>query len=74
MSEDVKFMTDRFSAHREQIFEAYQTNDEFKTLCEDFYSSALMLEKFLKKIIKDKKVSSSIANSFWTWKMKFLTS
>jgi hypothetical protein len=30
-------------------------NVEFKTMCEDYYSSALILEKFLKKIIEGQK-------------------
>lgn len=54
MSEDVNFMMSRFSAHKQKILYEYQTNDEFKTLCEHFYSSALILDNF-KKIIKDKK-------------------
>ena len=55
MSEDVKFMMSRFSAYKEQILDAYETNEEFKSLCEDFYSSALILENYKKKILKDKK-------------------
>jgi hypothetical protein len=53
--EDVKFMTDRFSAYSDQILKAYQTNDEFKSLCEDFYSSALILEYIKQKLLKDKR-------------------
>jgi hypothetical protein len=55
MSEDVKFMVDRFSAYKDQILDAYQTDDEFKTLCEDFYSSALILGNFKKKLLQDKR-------------------
>ena len=55
MSDDVKFMMDRFSAYKDQILEAYQSNDEFKTLCEDFYASALILENVKKKLLKDKR-------------------
>ena len=55
MNEDVKYMMSRFSAYKEQILDAYETNEEFKSLCEDFYSSALILENYKKKILKDKK-------------------
>ena len=55
MSDDVKFMMDRFSLYKDQILEAYQTNDEFKSLCEDFYSSALILENLKQKLLKDKR-------------------
>jgi hypothetical protein len=55
MNEDIKFMMSRFSAYKEQILDAYETNEEFKSLCEDFYSSALILENYKKKMLKDKK-------------------
>jgi hypothetical protein len=55
MNDDVKFMMDRFSAFRERILNAYQTNEEFKSLCEDFYSSALILKNYKKKMMQDKK-------------------
>jgi hypothetical protein len=55
MSEDVKFMMSRFSAYKDQILDAYETNEEFKSLCEDFYSSAMILENYKRKILKDKK-------------------
>jgi len=55
MNEDVKYMMSRFSAHKDQILSEYETNEEFRSLCEDFYSSALILENCKKKILKDKK-------------------
>ena len=55
MSEDIKYMLSRFSAYKKQILDAYETNEEFKSLWEDFYSSAMILENHKKKILKDKK-------------------
>jgi hypothetical protein len=55
MGREVKFMLDRFSDHQYQILYAYQTNEEFKTLCEDFYASALIVENLKKKLYSDKK-------------------
>lgn len=53
--EDLKFMLSRFSDYRNQILHEYATNDEFKTLCEDFYASALIVESLKKKLPGDKK-------------------
>jgi hypothetical protein len=55
VSDDVKFMMDRFSAYKDQILDAYQSDEEFKTLCEDFYASALILENVKRKLLKDKR-------------------
>lgn len=55
MSEDLQFMIRKFPSYRDRILQAYRENDEFKTLCEDFYSSALLLEAKKKAIINDRK-------------------
>ena len=47
-------MMSRFPAYRERIMEAYKNNDEFKSLCEDFYTSALSLRNCKTQVIKDK--------------------
>ena len=48
-------MMDRFSIYKKRILDEYQTNDEFKSLCEDFYSSTSILENFKKKMLHDKR-------------------
>jgi hypothetical protein len=54
MSEDIEFMIKRFPMHKDKILNESKSNDEFKTLCEDFYACALMLQNQKKKIIKNK--------------------
>jgi hypothetical protein len=40
--------------YKDKILNEYKANDEFKTLCEDFYACALLLQNQKKKIIKNK--------------------
>lgn len=54
MSDDIRFIINRFPLYRDRIMKAYRDNDEFKTLCEDFYSSALILQNHKKKIMRAK--------------------
>jgi hypothetical protein len=54
MSEDVEFMMKRFPLHRDRILNEYNTNDDFKTLCEDFYTISLILQHQKKATIKNK--------------------
>ena len=55
MSEDLEFMIRRFPLHRDKILNEYNTNDEFKTLCEDFYTCAQILHHQKKANIENKK-------------------
>lgn len=55
MTEDIEFLISRFPTQKEKILEAYKRNGDFKSLCEDFYSSAILLQNQKKKIIKDKR-------------------
>ena len=47
-------MVSRFPAYKDKILEEYNKNDEFKSLCEDFYSSAISLSNFKSQVLKDK--------------------
>ena len=55
MTKDAQFMVSRFPAYKDKILEEYTRNDEFKSLCEDFYSSAISLNNFKTQVMKDKK-------------------
>ncbi|MBT1699539.1 hypothetical protein KK083_21755 [Fulvivirgaceae bacterium PWU4] len=55
MSADIEFMIGRFPAYKERILSQYEVDEDFKTLCEDFYASALILRSQKKKRIKNKK-------------------
>jgi hypothetical protein len=54
MDDDLKFILDRFSSRRARILAFYQENEEFKGLCQDFYTSAQQLDNLKKKILKDR--------------------
>jgi hypothetical protein len=53
MSEEIDFMISRYPAFKERILNAYKDSDEFKGLCDDFYSSSKKLEDYKEKVIKD---------------------
>lgn len=53
MSDDINFILSKFPDHRNRILREYLTNDEFKSLVEDFYSAASTLDSFDKKMEND---------------------
>lgn len=53
MSDDIKFVLGKFPDHRNRILSAYDTNDEFKGLVEDFYSAAKTLDTYNRKMKAD---------------------
>jgi hypothetical protein len=55
MKQEIQYMLARFPAYRSKILQAYQLNDEFRNLCHDFYSSALILNIKKHKVIEEKK-------------------
>jgi hypothetical protein len=54
MKQEVRFMLARFPAYRGKILQAYQVNDEFRNLCDHFYSSALLLNNKKHKVIEER--------------------
>ena len=55
MGDDLKFILERFSSQRDLILDAYKANEEFKGLCQDFYTSAQQLDSLKIRIAKDRK-------------------
>ena len=55
MKQEIQFLLDRFPAYRSKILQAYQVDDDFRNLCDDFYSSALILSDKKHKLIEEKK-------------------
>jgi hypothetical protein len=53
MDEEIKFMISRYPAFKDKIIDAYKASDEFKGLCDDFYSSSKILEGYREKVMKD---------------------
>lgn len=55
MRDEVLYMLHRFPEHRKLILKAYDDNEEFKSLCHDFYVSAKTLTKYQHNTIKNLK-------------------
>lgn len=53
MDEEIKFMISRYPAFKDKILDAYKDSDEFKGLCDDFYSSSKILDGYREKVMKD---------------------
>ena len=53
MSDDMKFMLQRYPSFKEHIVRTYADNDDFKSLCEDIYSMSQTLEHHSDKIFPD---------------------
>ena len=64
MTQDIQFMMNRFPTYKDKILDAYQSNEEFKSLCEDFYSSAIILRNCKSQVIKDKKTENEYQKLF----------
>lgn len=55
MEDAVIFILNKFPTYRSEIMKAYMNDDEFKSLCEDYFSAAKTFESFQRKIMKDYK-------------------
>jgi hypothetical protein len=51
MDDEIKFITARYPAFKDKIIAAYHNSDEFKSLCEDLYSTSQILENYKEKVI-----------------------
>ena len=52
MDEEVIYLLNRFPKHKKLLMESYTNNEEFRTLCQDYYNSAITLEKSEHKVAK----------------------
>lgn len=57
-------MLTRFPAYRSKILQAYHGNEAFRTLCDDFYSSALILNDKKHRVVEEKKSELGYQNVF----------
>jgi hypothetical protein len=49
-NKEITFLLGRFPTFRGRILDEYNSNEEFKSLCDDLYSSACTLEDRQKKL------------------------
>ena len=52
MDEEVIYLLNRFPKHKKLLLESYTNDEEFRALCQDYYNSAITLEKYERKIMK----------------------
>jgi hypothetical protein len=52
MDEEVIYLLNRFPKHKKLLMEWYTNNEEFRKLCQDYYNSAITLEKYERNVIK----------------------
>jgi hypothetical protein len=52
MDEEVIYLLNRFPKHKKLLMESYSNNEEFRTLCQNYYNSAITLEKFERHVTK----------------------
>ncbi len=64
MGDDIIFMLSKFPGHRNLILDEYMNNEEFKSLCEDFYSTARTLETYQERMMSDVKNELEYRNVF----------
>ena len=55
MDEEVIYLLNRFPKHKKLLMESYTNNEEFRALCQDYYNSAITLEKYERKVTKGSK-------------------
>ena len=53
MEEEVIYMLNKFPAYRSEILKAYENNEDFKSLCEDYLAALQSYENIRRKMIKD---------------------
>lgn len=55
MDEEVIYLINRFPKHKKLLVDLYSNNDEFKSLSQDYYNTAITLEKYEHNIVKGSK-------------------
>ena len=55
MDEEVIYLLNRFPKHKKLLMESYANNEEFRTLCREYYNSAITIEKCEHKVTKGTK-------------------
>jgi hypothetical protein len=54
MSKPLNMIVREFSEHGETIKNLYSTDDDFKTLCEDYYISRMNIEKLREQLLENR--------------------
>jgi len=64
MKKNLDYVLEKLPDHRGSITELYETNDDFKTLVEDYLTTAQGLENCRKKSIQDRELENEFAHTY----------
>ena len=64
MKNDLDYVLEKLPDHRGTITELYESNDDFRTLCEDYLTTAKGLEESRNKSIRDREMENEYAHTY----------
>jgi len=64
MKNDLDYILRKLPDHRQSITELYDTNDDFRTLCEDYLTTAKGLEEYRNKSMEDRELEAEFAQTY----------
>ena len=64
MQEALEYILSRYPDHRAKIVEIFNNDEDFRILCEDFYTSATALEGSRQSTIKNREVENEYSQVY----------
>ena len=64
MKKDLDYILKKLPDHKESINLLYETNDDFRTLCEDYLTTAKGLEEYRNKSMEDRELETEFAQTY----------
>jgi hypothetical protein len=64
MKNDLDYILRKLPDYRQSITELYETNDDFRTLCEDYLTTAKGLEEYRNKSMEDRELEAEFAQTY----------
>lgn len=70
MEDAVVFLLKKFPPYCREILDSFAHDEDFKSLCEDYYSVSLLFKSYRQKIIRDHKVEREYKELFLELEME----
>jgi hypothetical protein len=64
MKNVLEYILEKLPDHRNTITELYEVNDDFRTLCEDYVTTAKGLEESRNNSIRDRELENEFAHTY----------
>jgi len=64
MGRSLEYIVEKFPDHRATIINLYNKDEDFRTLCDDYLTSAEMLEKHRQNTIKDRQLKNDYSELY----------